>query len=130
MAAAEISISRAAAPALRRFRRKFEPAAAAGELLAILRVEVGLNDLDAAPIAAEFFGDDHGERGADALAHFGFAAPDFAPPSEDSSSQALGENGAVAEGSEFLVLSGYRENRKGEAGSRPSRRRSLGKHDV
>jgi hypothetical protein len=46
-------------------------------LLAIFRVEIRLNDLDASPIAAEFFGDDHGERGTNALAHFGFTAPDF-----------------------------------------------------
>jgi hypothetical protein len=30
----------------------------------------------------------------------------LAPPSEESSSQALGENGAVEEGSEFLAFGG------------------------
>ena len=52
-------------------------AAAAGELLAILGVEIRLNNLHAAPIAAKFFGDEHGECGANALAHLGFSAPDF-----------------------------------------------------
>src|SRR6266852_1900005 len=51
--------------------------AAAGELIAVLGVEVGLNDLHVAPIAAKFFRDEHGESGANALAHFGLAAPDF-----------------------------------------------------
>jgi hypothetical protein len=36
-----------------------------------------LNNLHAAPIAAKFFGNDHWERGANALAHLGFSAPDF-----------------------------------------------------
>ena len=51
--------------------------AAAGELIAVLGVEVGLNDLHAAPITAKFFRDKHGESSANALAHFGLAAPDF-----------------------------------------------------
>lgn len=52
-------------------------AATTGELLAIFGVEIRLNNLHAAPIAAKFFGNDHGERGANALAHLGFSAPDF-----------------------------------------------------
>ncbi len=51
--------------------------AAAGELIAVLGIEVGLNDLHAAPIAAKFFRNEHGESGANTLAHFGLAAPDF-----------------------------------------------------
>ena len=51
--------------------------AAAGQLIAVFRVEVRLNDLHAAPIAAKFLSDEHGESGANALAHFGLAAPDF-----------------------------------------------------
>src|SRR6266481_2435408 len=54
-----------------------DAAAAAGELFAILRVEVGLHDLDAAPIAAELLSHDHRERCANTLPHFRFAAPDF-----------------------------------------------------
>lgn len=52
-------------------------ATAASELVAVFRVEVSLQDGDARPSATEFFGDDHGERGADALAHFGAGTPDF-----------------------------------------------------
>ena len=51
--------------------------ASAGELIAVFGIEIGFDDLHAAPIAAEFLGDDHGERGSNALAHLGFAAPDF-----------------------------------------------------
>src|SRR5258706_10237785 len=39
----------------------------------------------------------------------------FTPPSESSSSQALGENGAAAEGSEFLVFRGFPERKKGRS---------------
>src|SRR6266403_2212512 len=52
-------------------------AAASSQLLAIFWVEVGLHDLNAAPIAAELLRHDHRERCANALPHFGFAAPDF-----------------------------------------------------
>jgi len=61
---------------MKRFERTSNTATAAGDLVAIFGVEVGLNDFDAAPIAGQLFGDDHGERGKDALTHFGVAAPD------------------------------------------------------
>ena len=59
------------------FVRSSNAKTAAGELIAVLGVEVRLNDLHAAPIAAQFFGDEHRESGANALAHFGLGAPDF-----------------------------------------------------
>jgi hypothetical protein len=52
-------------------------AASASELIAKFRVEISLNNLDAAPIAGKLLGNDHGEGRAHALPHLGFAAPDF-----------------------------------------------------
>ena len=62
---------------MKRFERSSYAATATGDLVAIFGVEIGLDDIHATPITAKLFGDDHGERGEDALAHFGVAAPDF-----------------------------------------------------
>ena len=51
--------------------------ASAGELIAVFGIEIGFDDEHAAPIATKFLGDDHREDGSNALAHLGFAAPDF-----------------------------------------------------
>ena len=43
-----------------------------GKLTAVVRlVEVGLLDMDGAPVGVEFFGEEHGEHGLDALADLG-----------------------------------------------------------
>src|SRR5216684_880528 len=57
--------------------RSANATAAAGELLAILRIEVGLHDSDSPPIAAELLCHDHRERCTNALPHLGLAAPDL-----------------------------------------------------
>src|SRR2546430_6867720 len=51
--------------------------ASSRKLVAILRIEVGLDNLDAAPIAGKFLRDNHGQRRANALSDLGLAAPDL-----------------------------------------------------
>src|SRR5262249_10706686 len=68
--------SRRSAALAKRIKRAANAAAAAGDLVAIFGIKIGLNDFHAALIAGKFFGDQHKKGGLHALTHFGVAAPD------------------------------------------------------
>jgi hypothetical protein len=73
----EKHLASASAGFAKRIVRSANTAATAGELIAKFRFEVGLHNLYAAPIAAEFFRDNHRKGGENALTHLGLAAPDL-----------------------------------------------------
>ena len=70
-AAAEISISRAVGTSFaHRIPGGANARASSRRLISKKRAGAGLLDFDLLPVGLEFFGEDHGQRGADSLSHF------------------------------------------------------------
>ena len=57
-------------------KRAADTAAAAGDLVAVFGIKIGLNDSHETPIAAKFFSYQHWKGGLHDLTHFGMSAPD------------------------------------------------------